>query len=87
MGLALISQHTISLELSLGLLTALSVEGFPLMRSWFVVQRRSMPLLPAQDRLRRFLIDQGQKIIDDIVLSHAGRNPAGSADVSHARMA
>jgi DNA-binding transcriptional LysR family regulator len=87
MGLALISQHTISLELSLGLLTALSVEGFPLMRSWFVVQRRSMPLLPAQDRLRRFLIDQGQKIIDDIVLSHAGRNPAGSADASHARMA
>lgn len=81
MGLALISQHTISLELSLGLLAPLSVEGFPLMRSWFVVQRRSMPLLPAQDRLRRFMIDQGQTIIADIVDNHAGRFQAGAERV------
>ena len=81
MGLALISQHTISLELSLGLLVTLSVEGFPLMRSWFVVQRRSMPLLPAQDRLRRFLIEQGQSIIDDIIRTHAGRSLAAPGRV------
>ena len=71
MGLALISQHTISLELSLGLLVPLAVEGFPLMRSWFVVQRRSLPLLPVQARLRSFLLEHGRPIIDEIVRGHA----------------
>ena len=69
MGLALISQHTVSLELSLGLLVPLAVDGFPLMRSWFVVQRRSLPLLPLQSRLRGFLLQHGQAIIEDIVRS------------------
>ena len=67
MGIALISQHTISLELSLGLLVPLAVDGFPLMRSWFVAQRRSLPLLPVQLRLRGFLLQHGQAIIEDIV--------------------
>jgi DNA-binding transcriptional LysR family regulator len=59
MGLALISQHTVGLELSLGMVVPLAIEGFPLMRSWFVVQRRSLPLLPVQARLRDFLLEQG----------------------------
>jgi DNA-binding transcriptional LysR family regulator len=59
MGLALISQHTISLELALGLLATLAVEDFPLMRSWFVAHRKSLPLLPIQARLRDFLVEQG----------------------------
>lgn len=71
MGLALISQHTISLEISLGLLVPLAIEDASLMRSWFVVQRRTLPLLPAQARLRSFLIDQGQPIIDAICQDHA----------------
>jgi DNA-binding transcriptional LysR family regulator len=75
MGLALISQHTISLELALGLLAPLAVDGFPLMRSWFVVQRRSLPLLPVQRRLRAFLLDHGQSIIDEIVSAHDARAP------------
>jgi DNA-binding transcriptional LysR family regulator len=74
MGLALISQHTISLELSLGLLTPLAVEGFPLMRSWFVVQRRSLPLLPVQARLRSYLLEHGRPIIDEIIRGHAGQS-------------
>ena len=71
MGLALISQHTISLELSLGFLTTLAVDGFPLMRSWFVAHRRTLPLLPIQARLRDFLIDRGQAVIDGISRDHA----------------
>ena len=76
MGLALISQHTISLELSLGLLVPLAVEGFPLMRSWFVVHRRSLPLLPVQGRLRSFLVQHGQSIIEEIIRGHAIRSTA-----------
>ena len=81
MGLALISQHTVSLELALGLLITLPVEGFPLMRSWYIVQRRTLPLLPVQARLRSFLIEVGQHVIEDISRDHiriasAARPPA-----------
>jgi len=70
MGLALLSQHTCSLELALGLLVALPVEGFPLMRSWYVVQRRTLPLLPVQARLRGFLLEEGEGVIQDTMQSH-----------------
>lgn len=76
MGLALISRHTISLELALGLLATLPVAGFPLMRGWHVVQRRSMPLLPVQARLRDFLVTQGEAIIDELGRTHAALRPA-----------
>lgn len=70
MGLALISRHTVSLELSLGLLRVLDVEGFPVMRSWFVVQRRTAPAVPVQAALREFLVRQGQAIIEEIARGH-----------------
>lgn len=87
MGLALISQHTVSLELALGLLATLPVEGFPLMRSWYIVQRRTLPLLPVQARLRSFLIEVGQTVIEDISRDHAriasaGRTAQGSGDAA-----
>ncbi len=78
MGLALISQHTISLELALGLLRVLPVEGFPLMRSWYIVQRRTLPLLPVQARLRGYLIGEGQGVIEGIMGQHA-RIAAGAS--------
>jgi len=70
MGIALISQHTIGLELGLNMMTTLAVEGFPLMRSWFVAHRRNMPLLPVHARLRAFLLESGQTIIDDLDREH-----------------
>ncbi len=66
MGIALISRHNIGLELALGMITTLPVEGFPLMRSWFVAHRRNMPLLPVHARLRAFLLESGQSIIGEL---------------------
>ncbi|EWY39238.1 transcriptional regulator [Skermanella stibiiresistens SB22] len=66
MGVALISRHTIVLELRMGLVTVLPVEGSPLMRSWFVASRRNMPLLPVHIQLRRFLLAEGKSLIDGI---------------------
>jgi DNA-binding transcriptional LysR family regulator len=66
MGVALISQHTIGLELSLGMISVLPVAGFPLMRHWHVAHRRNMPMLPVHARLREFLLEQGQAIIDGL---------------------
>jgi len=74
MGLALISQHTMRLEESFGLLKSLDVRGFPLMRSWFVVQRRTSHLLPTQAGLRDFLIAHGQEIVDQFG-AHLGNRP------------
>jgi DNA-binding transcriptional LysR family regulator len=66
MGVAVLSQHTVGLELALGLLKTLPMEGFPLMRSWFVAHRRAMPLMPAHARLRAFFLEHGQGVIDDL---------------------
>ena len=84
MGLALLSQHTCSLELALGLLTLLPVEGFPLMRSWYIVQRRTLPLLPVQARLRSFLVEEGEAVIRDTMQSHQriASTPRGAADAA-----
>jgi len=65
-GVALISRHTIGLELALGLLRELDVEGLPLMRSWYVAHRRSLPLLPVHAQLWRYVVERGQSIIDAI---------------------
>ncbi|MDB5410278.1 MAG: cbbR [Rhodospirillales bacterium] len=66
MGLALISRHTIGLELSLGMVTTLAIEGLPLMRSWFVAHRRNMPLLPVHARLKDYLLEGGEAVIDEL---------------------
>lgn len=66
MGIALISRHTIGLELALGLMRILPVEGFPLQRTWVVAWRKSMPLMPAHLCLRDFLRDHGQAVIDEL---------------------
>ncbi len=64
MGIAGISQHTIGIELGLGLVKILPVEGLPLMRTWFVAHRRSMPLMPLHENLRNFIVAEGRGIID-----------------------
>jgi DNA-binding transcriptional LysR family regulator len=71
-GIAGISQHTIGLEVGLGLLKILPVEGWPLMRRWFVVHRRGMPLMPLHEKLRDFFSSQGPRIIADLERSYSG---------------
>jgi LysR family transcriptional regulator, low CO2-responsive transcriptional regulator len=70
MGLALLSRHTVGLELGLGRIATLGVEGLPLMRSWFVGHRRGMPLLPAHQRLRAFFLEEGRAIIEELTRSY-----------------
>ena len=66
MGIAIISRQTIGLELALKLLCVLPVEGFPVQRTWFVVRRRSMPMMPAHVNLQDFLQKHGQAVIDSL---------------------
>ncbi|AWB08982.1 LysR family transcriptional regulator (plasmid) [Azospirillum humicireducens] len=69
-GIALLSRHTVDLELALGMLRELKVEGLPLMRSWYIAHRRSLPLLPVHAQLRSYLLERGQAIIDSIQAGH-----------------
>ena len=75
MGLALISRHTVGMELGLGRLVVLPVDGFPLMRSWFVSHRRTLQLLPAHMRLRAFLIEEGARMIDALEADYRAGPP------------
>ena len=56
MGLALISRHTIGLELSTGRLAVLDVVGLPLMRRWYVVRRAGRFVSPAAAAFVEFVV-------------------------------
>jgi DNA-binding transcriptional LysR family regulator len=56
MGLALISRHTIGLELQTGRLAVLDVVGLPLMRRWYVVRRSGRFASPATTAFVDFVI-------------------------------
>ena len=81
MGIAVISRHTIGLELALRLMVTLPVDGFPVLRSWFVVRRRSMPMMPAHACLQEYLQHNGQTVIDALEAGYqrAGAEPGTGA--------
>ncbi|MBK1725802.1 LysR family transcriptional regulator [Halorhodospira neutriphila] len=58
LGLGVVSIHTVALELELGRLRVLNVEGFPLERHWYLVHRSGKRLSPAAQAFRRFILDE-----------------------------
>jgi len=79
MGIAGLSRHTIGLELALGLLEILPVEGWPLMRTWFVARRRRMPLMPLHNKLRDFFVSDGPSIIAELERTYLNAASRSSA--------
>lgn len=65
MGVSLLSRHTIGLEVSVGLLSILQVEGLPVLRNWFVVYRASKKLLPVASAFVDFLHDEGAGRVEE----------------------
>ncbi|MBU1365648.1 MAG: LysR family transcriptional regulator [Gammaproteobacteria bacterium] len=57
MGIALISLHTLPLELKTGEVSVLDAIGTPIERTWYVVHMNAKRLLPAGQRFREFLLD------------------------------
>ena len=66
MGISLLSAHTIGMELRSGSLAVLDVQGFPLMRNWFVVHRENKRLPPVALAFKRFLMDDGAALIEKL---------------------
>ncbi len=63
MGIALLSQHTLGLELANGLIAMPNVEGLPLMRRWHVVHKQGKTLSPAAEAFRYFMLERGENLL------------------------
>jgi len=58
LGLAVVSEQTIEIELETRRLVVLAVEGFPLVRRWYVVHRRDKRLSAAASAFVELLMAQ-----------------------------
>ena len=63
LGIALISAHTIAAEVADGRLVCLDVEGLPIVRRWFVINRTDRPLSPTARAFRDFAVTQGSTFL------------------------
>jgi LysR family transcriptional regulator, low CO2-responsive transcriptional regulator len=66
MGVAFLSAHTVTLERQVGSLVVLDVQDFPLMLNWYVVHRKNKRLPPVASAFKRFLMDEGTALIEEI---------------------
>ena len=73
LGVGFLSAHALRQELALGSLVILDVEGFPVMRQWYVVHRgdRRLPRIAAA--FERFVIDNGERLIGTDAVKPRGR--------------
>ena len=81
-GLSFLSLHTMRLEVGVGLIKLLEVDGLPLVRLWHIVNIRAKLLSPAAEALRYFVLEKGQEI-----LSRGPKLDRSSADAIEATAA
>lgn len=63
LGVGFLSAHALRQELALGSLVILDVEGFPVMRQWYVVRRSDRRLPRIAQAFERFVIENGARLI------------------------
>lgn len=61
LGLALLSMHTLEMELALRRLVVLDVEGFPVLREWYIVHRSGKRLSALAQEFRDFILSEGME--------------------------
>jgi len=55
LGLGIVSIHTLELELETQRIKILDVEGFPISRQWYILQRKGKRLSPAAKEFKKFV--------------------------------
>lgn len=65
LGLAIVSVHTLELELKAKTLTIVNAEGFPIYRHWYVVQREGKRLSPIATVFKDYIMQEADKVIQD----------------------
>lgn len=62
-GIGFLSAHAVQQEVALGRLAVVRVNGFPVMRLWYVVQLRGRRLPRVAQAFREFLVREGERLI------------------------
>jgi DNA-binding transcriptional LysR family regulator len=76
MGIALLSLHTVGLELDHNLIAAPETEGLPVMRRWHVVNNLAKTLSPAAEAFRYFVLESGEAFL----AKHFSQGPGAAAE-------
>ncbi len=63
LGVGFLSAHALRQEVALGSLVIVDVEGFPVMRQWYVVRRRDRRLPRIAQAFERFVLEHGEALI------------------------
>lgn len=63
LGLGIASMHTLELELETGRLALLDVEGFPILRHWYVVHRRGKRLSPVAQAFKDYVLSEAPRFV------------------------
>ncbi|KHD09266.1 LysR family transcriptional regulator [Candidatus Thiomargarita nelsonii] len=66
LGISVLSQHTVTLELATGALKLLDVENFPLKRYWYVAHLTEKKLSLVARTFLDFLLTNSQNVIQDV---------------------
>ncbi len=85
LGVAIVPQQSVALELEVGRLAVLDVESLPLQRSWYVVHRKEKRFSCVAEAFKTFVLQEAR----DHVGAHAAtgdRPPAGMQLESHGKM-
>ena len=63
LGLGIVSIHTVASELERGSLKIINASGFPLRRSWYLVQRKGRRLSPLSERFKEYIVEEAKLIV------------------------
>jgi DNA-binding transcriptional LysR family regulator len=66
LGLGILSLQTLEMERALKRLAVLDVEGFPIMRHWYIVHRADKRLSPAAQAFKDFVLGPAQPAADTV---------------------
>jgi DNA-binding transcriptional LysR family regulator len=63
LGLALLSMHTLDMELALKRLVVLDVQGFPVLRDWYIVHRAGKRLSVLAQAFKDFILNESKSLV------------------------
>ena len=74
LGIGVVSQHSLGLELDAGQLVVLDVTGFPLRRRWYVSHREGKRLSRAAQVFLQYLQEEGEQEVAQLLALDQGDN-------------
>jgi DNA-binding transcriptional LysR family regulator len=74
LGLGIVSLHTLEFELALNRIAILSVEGFPIMKEWYLVHRSGKRMSLIAQAFHDFVLNEANRVV---TLPQPKPRPAG----------